>query len=266
LNLGRLSARWSTRLILAAVLIVMYAPVLMVLVYSFNVSKIGSVWKGFSTKWYGELFRRPDLWNGLGTSLKVGVAASTLSVALGLMAALGLSAWRPRPRQLAGGLLALPLVVPDMIIAVSLALFFHAIGMEHGLTPIVLAHTTFGVSYSFIVLAAAVADFDRTLLDAAHDCGATRWQAFWRVTVPILAPSLVVAWLLVFALSFDDFLITFFTKGPGTDTLPIKIYSRMRFGVSPDINALFVVLFLVTLSGVLVAVTVQRRKQSTAAA
>ena len=114
---------------------------------------------------------------------------------------------------------------------------------------VVLAHTAFGISYAFVVLSAAVEDLDENLQAAALDSGATPWQAFRLVTVPILAPSLAVAWLLVFALSFDDFLITFFTKGPGRDTLPIKIYAQMRFGVRPDTNALFVVLFLATLIG-----------------
>src|SRR5262245_1395598 len=259
MNYVSIQTRWLSRVILGCVLCAMYAPVVMVLVYSFNESRIGSVWTGVSTKWYGELFRRPELWSGLRTSLQVGLMASTCSVVLGLLAALGLREWGERYQPMARGVLALPLVVPDMIIAISLALFFHAIGMQQCLARIVLADTSFGISSSFVVIAAAVEDFDRTLLDAALDCGATPWQAFWRVTVPILAPSLVVAWLLVFALSFDDFLITFFTKGPGTDTLPIKIYSRMRFGVRPDTNALFVILFLVTLLGVLVAAAVQRR-------
>jgi ABC-type spermidine/putrescine transport system permease subunit II len=156
--------------------------------------------------------------------------------------------------------LALPLVVPDMIIAVSLALFFHALSADQGLVTVVLAHTAFGLAYAFVALWGAVQDFDETLVDAAVDCGATPWQAFWRVTVPILAPSLLVAWLLVFALSFDDFLITFLTKGPGADTLPIMIFSRMRFGVQPDTNALFVVLFLLTLLGVLLAGWLSRRR------
>jgi ABC-type spermidine/putrescine transport system permease subunit II len=254
--------RWLARLVLAGVLGMMYAPVFMVLAYSFNESRIGSVWTGFSTKWYGELFRRPELWEGLRTSLQIGGLSSTLSVLLGLCAALGLRDWSIRKRRVARGFMMLPLVVPDMIIAVSLALFFHAVGMRQGMLRIVLAHASFGMSYSFVVLAAAVEDFDRTLVEAARDCGATAWQAFCRVTVPILAPSIFVAWLFVFALSFDDFLITFFTKMPGTDTLPIKIYTRIRFGVRPDTNALFVVLFLTTFVGVLVAVAVSRRGQS----
>jgi ABC-type spermidine/putrescine transport system permease subunit II len=242
------------------VLLVMYAPVAMIFIYSFNASRIGSVWTGFSVKWYGELFTRDELWSGLRMSLLVGLLASTFSVVLGTLAAIGLRRWPRRAQRAATGLLALPLVVPDMIIAVSLALFFHALSADQGLITVTLAHTAFGLSYAFIAMSGAVQDFDQTLIDAAVDCGATPWQAFWRVTVPILAPSLLVAWLLVFALSFDDFLITFLTKGPGADTLPIEIYSRMRFGVQPDTNALFVVLFLFTLIGVLLAGWLTRRR------
>jgi ABC-type spermidine/putrescine transport system permease subunit II len=248
------------RLLLTAVLLVMYAPVAMIFIYSFNESRIGSVWTGFSVRWYRELFTTGELWSGLRMSIVVGLVASTLSVSLGSLAAIGLKRWPLRARRAASGLLALPLVVPDMIIAVSLALFFHALAADQGLITVVLAHTAFGLSYAFVAMSGAVEDFDETLIDAAVDCGATPWQAFWRVTVPILAPSLLVAWLLVFALSFDDFLITFLTKGPGADTLPIEIFSRMRFGVQPDTNALFVVLFLLTLLGVLLAGWLSRRR------
>lgn len=254
--------RWAGRAVLALVLAGLYAPVVMVFIYSFNASRLGSVWGGFSVKWYGELMKRDELWQGLRNSLIVGLFASTISVALGTLAALGLQRWWARPRRLGEGLLALPLVVPDIIMAVSLALFFNALAIRQGLTTVVVAHVAFGVSYAFVVMSAAVADLDQTLYAAALDCGATPWQAFWRVLVPILYPSLVVAWLLVFALSFDDFVITFFTTGSGSDTLPIKIYSRMRFGVQPDTNALFVLLFLATLAGALLANWVSRRRSA----
>lgn len=239
----------------------MYAPVAMVFLYSFNASKVGSVWTGFSTRWYSELVGQRDLWNGLRASLQVGVVASTASVVMGTLAAMGLRRWRARPKRVAHGLLVLPLIVPDMIIAVSLAIFFHAIGAELGFVTIALAHVSFGLSYAFVVVSAAATDLDETILAAALDCGASPSRAFWMVTMPILAPSLIVAWLLTFALSFDDFLITFFTKGPGTDTLPIKIYSRMRFGVRPDTNALFVVLFLATLACLIVAGCIGRHRK-----
>jgi ABC-type spermidine/putrescine transport system permease subunit II len=251
--------RWADRTLLVGVIALMYAPVAMVFLYSLNASRLGGVWTGFSTRWYGELFQRRDLWEGMRTSLTIGLAASTLSVVLGTVAALGLRQWQARARRLAQGVLALPLVVPDIIMAVALGLFFHVLGVRKGLGTVILAHVCFGLSYAYVVVAAAVQDLDEDLLSAAVDCGATPWQCFWRVTAPILSPSLVVAWLLVFALSFDDFLVTFFSKGHGGDTLPIKIYARMRFGVRPDTNALFVLLFLGTLVGMAVASRVGRR-------
>jgi spermidine/putrescine transport system permease protein len=254
-------AVWPGRIVLAGVLLILYAPVLMIGVYSFNDSRLGMVWQGFTTRWYGELFRDAELAESLKRSVLIGVAASTASVALGTLAALGLSCWQPRPRRLMQGLLALPLVVPDMVLAVALAVYFHALGAEKGWLTVVLAHTAFGVAYAFVVVSAAVSDLDPNLYAAALDCGATPWQAVWRVLAPILAPSLVVAWLFVFVLSFDDFLITFFTTGPGNDTLPIKIYTRMNRGVPPHMNALFVLLFLVTLAGALLVLRVSRKRK-----
>ncbi len=238
---------------LAIALAGMYLPVLMVFVYSFNASRIGTVWTGFSLDAYRQLLYQADLWQALAASSCIAAVASTLSVAAGTLAAMGLSHWPRRLRSAAQGVLALPLVTPDVITALALAMFFSALKLQQGWGTVIAAHAVFGISYAFVVMAGAVQDLDETLFAAALDCGATPWQAFWRVIVPILVPSLLVAWLFVFALSFDDFLITFMTKGPGTDTLPIKIYTQMRFGIKPQTNALFVVLFLVTLSGAVVA-------------
>jgi ABC-type spermidine/putrescine transport system permease subunit II len=251
--------RWLGRAVLLVTLAALYAPVVMVFVYSFNNSVDGAVWVGFSPRAYALLWQRQDLWAALRTSVVLGLAASTVSVALGTLAALGLRRWRPGPRRLATGVLALPLVVPDILLGISLALFFHALASERGLLTVLLAHAVFGTAYAFVVVSAAVADLDDNLYAAALDCGATPWQAFWRVLVPVLAPSLTVAWLLVFALSFDDYVITFFTKGVGSDTLPIRIFGAVRFGVPPVINALCFVLFLLTVAGALLGVRVARR-------
>jgi ABC-type spermidine/putrescine transport system permease subunit II len=251
---------WLGRCLLAVVLLGLYAPLAMVFVSSFKAGKLTSDWTGVSLQGYGALFHSRNLWHALQASCTIGAFTSTLSVAAGTLAALGLASWRPRPRQAVQGLLALPLVVPDMILAISLAIFFQALHVRQGWSTVILAHGVFGISYAYVVLAGAVDDLDDSLRLAALDCGATPWQAFWRVTVPILAPSLAVAWLLVFALSFDDFLITQMTKGPGSDTLPIKIYGQMRFGVRPETSALFVVLFLATFCGALLAGRLVRRR------
>ena len=254
-------ARWLGRAALAAVLLAMYLPIVMIVLYSFTEAKSATVWRGFSLAGYAALWQDRELWSGLRASALIGAAASTVSVLLGTMAALGLRRWRVRWRAAARGMLSLPLVTPDVIIALSLALFFSALGVQQGWTTVVLAHCTFGISYAFVVMVAAVNDLDDTLYSAALDCGATPWQAYQRVIVPTLAPSLVVAWLLVFALSFDDFLITFMTKGPGADTLPIKIFSRLRFGITPQTNALFVLLFVGTFAGALIAGRLMRRRE-----
>jgi ABC-type spermidine/putrescine transport system permease subunit II len=254
----RVIVRSAGLAVLAAALVGMYLPVLMVFVYSFNASRIGTVWTGFSLRGYRELIETTELWRALLASCAIGAMASTLSVALGTMAALGLRRWIGKWKIAAQGILALPLVTPDVITAVALALFFSALRLPQGWGTVVAAHCVFGISYAFVVMLGAVHDFDETLVAAALDCGATPWQAYRRVVVPILSPSLVVAWLLVFALSFDDFLITFMTKGPGADTLPIKIYSQMRFGIQPQTSALFVVLFLVTLAGAAAATRIVR--------
>jgi ABC-type spermidine/putrescine transport system permease subunit II len=245
---------------LAAMLAVMYAPMAMVFAYSFNASRFGSVWGGFSLRPYARLFESDNafLWEALKVSLIVGTLVSTVSLTFGTLAALGLQRWR-RPRMLAEGLIAMPLVVPDIMLGISLAVFFNAAGAELGLPTVILGQSAFGLSYAFVVVSAAVKDLDPNIHAAALDCGATRWRAFWLVTVPLLAPSLVIAWLFVFSLSFDDYLITVFTKGTGNDTLPIKIYSQMRRGVRPETNALFAVLFVAT-TAVIVAATWLRRR------
>jgi ABC-type spermidine/putrescine transport system permease subunit II len=241
------------RVILSLVLAGIYVPVVMTFIYSFNASRIGTVWTGFSLHGYRELFAQRSLWQPLLASCLIAATASTLSVFAGGAAALGIARWRPGWQRIGRGVLALPLVTPDVILALSLAMFFSALGLSQGFGTVVAAHCVFGVSYAFIVMSGAVADLDESLYHAALDLGATPLAAYRRVIVPILAPSLLVAWLFVFALSFDDFLITFMTKGPGTDTLPIKIYSQMRFGIQPQTSALFVILFLFTLSGAALA-------------
>lgn len=231
--------------ILAAILLVTYAPVLLVIAYSFNESKIGSVWSGFSTRWYGELWRRDELWSALRTSIVVGAASSTIAVTLGALAAWGIFHFRrTAAKSAAQGVLAIPLVMPEVIMGISLALFFNLAGIVPGVSTIIVSHGALGLAYAYVVLAAAVAKFDHSLIEAALDCGATPAQAHWRVTLPLLLPSLVTAWLFAFVLSFDDFLIAFFTKGVGYDTLPIRVYSQMRFGVRPVTNALFTLMFL----------------------
>lgn len=263
------SVRWVVGLgyvLLAVMLVAMYLPVVMIFIYSFNKSRIGTVWTGFSTRWYEELFLRPDLWNCLQMSFLVGCGCATLSVILGGMAAWGLHRQRQGLASSATrGLLYLPLVLPDVTLGMSLALLFYFVGIQKGLATIILAQSVCGMCYAYVVIAAALQKLDASLYDAAIDCGATPWQVQRFVVFPLLLPSMLTAWLFAFVLSFDDFLIAFFTKGAGTDTLPIKIFSMMRFGVRPDINALFSILFAIAAIGLVVFASMQRDTKDEAA-
>lgn len=253
-------SRGFTRAVLMAALAGLYAPIVMTFLYSFNASKrIGTVWRGFSLEPYARVFEQEELLSGLLASLLIGFSTSCVAVALGTLAAVGLAKWRGPARTGGQTLLSLPLVTPDIIIGISLASYFAVLRVDRGWGTVVLAHAVFGISYAYVVLASAVRDLDENLYRAALDLGATPWQALVRVTVPLLLPAMGVAWLLVFALSFDDFVITFLTKGPGADTLPIEIYGQMRFGVRPQTNALFVLLFLATLLIAMVAARLGRR-------
>ena len=201
----------------------LYLPIALVMIYSFNESRIGSVWTGFSLRWYRELFTEGELWSGLRTSIVVGLLASTCSVTLGALAAIGLKRWPVRAQRAASGVLALPLVVPDMIIAVSLALFFHALSADQGLITVVLAHTAFGLAYAFVAMWGAVHDFDETLVDAAVDCGATPWQAFWRVTVPVCLPSILDIGRYYFVNAMTTISAVVFLYSPKTTLASISI-------------------------------------------
>ena len=254
-------AGWA-ELALGVVLAGMYLPVVMTFVYSFNASRIGTVWTGFSLHGYRELLAQDDLWRALAASCAIGAAASSLSVLAGHAGGPGPARTGGRRRRtLAQGVLALPLVTPDVILALSLAMFFSALRIEQGWGTVIAAHCVFGISYAFVVMTGRGAGSrSRRCSPPRSTAARRRGKPYCRVIVPILAPSLIVAWLFVFALSFDDFLITFLTKGPGTDTLPIKIYAQMRFGIKPQTSALFVILFLTTLAGALVASRLMRRR------
>ncbi len=237
---------WSGRALLAVTLVFVYMPIFMVFIYSFNGSALGSVWTTLSLRWYGVIATQQELWLALRNSAGIAFAASTLSLIAGVSIAIVISKWGHMAQNLVLALLIVPIILPDICHAVALSVMLHAMRIERGFHTIVAAHVASGVCYSSLIMIVAVRGLDKTLHEAAEDCGATAWQCMCMVTMPLISPSIAVAWLMVFALSFDDFIIASFTKGVGDDTLPIKIYSRMRFGVRPDTNALFVILALVS--------------------
>ena len=251
----------------------LYLPMVLLVIYSFNESRLVTVWAGFSTKWYGELLRDEAFLDAAWVTLKVGVFSSTLATLLGTMAAYVLvRAGRFHGRTLFSGMIYAPLVMPEVITGLSLLLLFIGIGLDRGVFTIVLAHTTFSMCYVSVVVSSRLTSFDRSLEEAALDLGCSPFEAFRLVTLPIIAPAVISGWLLAFTLSLDDLVIASFTTGPSATTLPIKIFSAVRLGVSPEINALSTIMIAIVTVGVITASLVskqglvrQRREEQEAA-
>ncbi|MEK0083827.1 ABC transporter permease [Benzoatithermus flavus] len=238
----------------------LYLPIALLVVYSFNASKLVTVWGGFSLQWYGEMLRDQQLLDAAWVTLRVAFTASTLALVLGTMAGVVLTRIARFPgRTLFAGMVSAPLVMPDVILGLSLLLLFVSLGVDRGFWTIVIAHTTFAMCYVTVVVQSRLLTFDRSLEEAAMDLGAPPLKTFLVVTLPIIAPALVGGWLLAFTLSLDDLVIASFTTGPGATTLPMRIYSSVRLGVTPEINAVCTVLIGIVTVGVIVASIVQKR-------
>ncbi|WP_223428649.1 ABC transporter permease subunit [Tateyamaria pelophila] len=232
----------------------LYVPMLILVIFSFNESKLVTVWAGFSTKWYGELLANDAFLDAAWVTLQVAVISSTIATVLGTMAAYVLvRGGRFFGRTLFSGMIYAPLVMPEVITGLSLLLLFIGIGMDRGVLTIVLAHTTFSMCFVSVVVSSRLMTFDQSLEEAALDLGASPFTAFRLVTLPIIAPAVVSGWLLAFTLSLDDLVIASFTSGPSATTLPMKIWSSVRLGVSPEINALSTILIGLVTIGVICA-------------
>ena len=245
----------------------LYLPMVVLVAYSFNASALASVWGGFSTQWYVELMQNRQILNAAGLSLQVAVLSSTGALVLGTLAAIALVRFTKfRGRLLLTGMVNAPLVMPEIITGITQLLLFvsmlQLIGWpSRGMTTIVLAHVAFCTAYVTITVQSRLATADRSLEEAAMDLGATPFQAFVDVTLPIIAPALVSSWLLSFTLSLDDLVISSFVSGPRSSTLPMVVYSKVKLGVSPDINALASLIIAVVGACVLVAGYLVRRAE-----
>ena len=280
-------ARWLT---FNAILVytLLYAPILVLIAFSFNASKSTAVWRGFSLNWYASLmgatdfidaassqsdaagrsFQADNIWLALRNSLIVSGAATLISTVLGAMLALAIDRFRFRLRGFFSVLLYLPVVIPDITLGIALLVFFSllfklaenwfGVRLAFGFVTIIIAHVAFNISYVAIVVRARLAGMNRTLEEAAQDLGATPWQTFHRVTLPLIWPGIAGGALLAFTLSLDDFVVTFFTTGIGSSTLPIFVYGMIRFTVTPAINALSTLMLLVSMLLVVGAMGLQR--------
>lgn len=245
----------------------LYVPIALLVVFSFNESRLVTVWSGFSTKWYAELIHNDALLSAAGLSFQVAAVSATLSVLLGTCAGLALTRFgRFRGRTLFGGMITAPLVMPEVITGLSLLLLF--VAMEQwlgwpdgrGVTTITIAHTTFTMSYVAVVIQSRLAGMDGSLEEAAMDLGARPAKVFFVITLPLIAPALVAGWLLAFTLSLDDVVVASFVSGPGSTTLPMVIFSSVKFGISPQINALATLMVLVVATGIFIASIVMARQ------
>ncbi|MBL4750426.1 MAG: ABC transporter permease [Amylibacter sp.] len=238
----------------------LYVPILILIIFSFNASRLVTVWAGFSTKWYGKLLQNEAFLDAAWVTLKVGILSSCIATVLGTAAAMVMvRSGKFFGRTLFSGMIYAPLVMPEVITGLSLLLLFISLGVERGVMTIVLAHATFSMCYVSVVVSSRLVSFDQSLEEAALDLGCSQFDAFKSVTLPIIAPAVISGWLLAFTLSLDDLVIASFTTGPSATTLPIKIYSAVRLGVSPEINALSTLLIGAVTIGVITASLVTKR-------
>jgi putrescine transport system permease protein len=238
----------------------LYAPIVSLIVFSFNKSKLVTVWAGFSTQWYGELFRNDQILQAAWISLRIATLNATAAVVLGTIAGFVIARFRRfRGRTLFTGMVMAPLVMPEVITGLSLLLLFVAMEAAfgwpagRGFMTITIAHITFSMAYVAVIVQSRLTDMDESLEEAALDLGARPAKIFFQITLPIIAPALVAGWLLAFTLSLDDLVIASFVSGPGSSTLPMVIFSKVRLGVSPEINALATILVALVAIGTVIA-------------
>lgn len=259
-----MNTTWSRFNIVSIVLgfAFLYLPIVLLVVFSFNESKLVTVWSGFSTKWYAELFRNQGLIDAAWVTARVAFISASFATVLGTLAALALTRYtRFRGRVLFSGMVFAPLVMPEVITGLSLLLLFVAIGLDRGFLTVTLAHITFSMCFVAVVVQSRLITFDRSLEEAAMDLGATPVKTFFAITLPVILPAIVSGWMLAFTLSLDDLVIASFASGPGATTLPMKIYSQVRLGVTPEINAACTILIGIVAVGVLIASVVNKSRE-----
>jgi spermidine/putrescine transport system permease protein len=249
------------RLMMGGVFLFLYFPIVSLVAFSFNDSKRNITWQGFTLRYYEKALDNTQLHDAFLNSLIVASISTSVSTILGAMLGLALYKFRFPFQGPYEGMVHLPIVIPEICMAVAMVAFFATMDIPLGLTTITVSHIAFSIPFVAVVIRARMAGFDRSLEEASFDLGASQWQTFWNVTFPYMKPGLVAGALLAFTLSLDDFVITFFTSGPGSTTFPIKIYSMVRFSVTPEVNAASTVLIVATLALTITALVIQARAE-----
>ena len=237
----------------------LYVPIVVLIIFSFNSARTGAVWQGFTLGWYTRLLNNEALLSAASRSLVIAMISTSGSVVIGTLTALAMERYHFRAKALWDGLLYMPVIVPEIVAGVSLLLFFAATSMERGLVTLVVAHIAFSMPFVYLTVRARLADFDRSIEEAAQDLGANELKTFSLITLPLLMPGIVSGALLAFTLSIDDFIISFFVTGKGWNTLPIYIWSQLKQGVTPEINAVSAMLLLFSVTIIVSSLLLQRR-------
>jgi putrescine transport system permease protein len=249
--------------VLALGLAFLYLPIAILVIYSFNASRLVTVWAGWSTRWYAELLHDEAMLNAAWTSLRLALLSATAATVLGTLAALALVRMgRFRGRLLFSGMIYAPLILPEVITGLSLLLLFVAVSIDRGFWTVAIAHTTLTMGFVTVVVQARLLGFDRSIEEAAMDLGAPPVKTFFAVTLPLIAPAVAAGWMLAFTLSLDDLVIASFTTGPGATTLPIRIYSEVRLGVKPEVHAICTIMIAFVAVGVIAASLISKWRES----
>jgi len=242
----------------------LYVPIIILIIFSFNESKLVTVWGGFSTKWYGELMNNQSIKDAAWVTVKVGLMSSTVATFLGTIAGLVMTKFGNfKGRTLFSGMIYAPMVMPEVIIGLSTLLMFVALAVDRGIMTVTLAHITFSMCFVAVIVQSRMSNYDDSITEAALDLGCTPFKTFFLITLPTIMPAVIAGWLLSFTLSLDDLVIASFASGPGATTLPMKIYSMVRLGVTPEINAVSTILDGLVATGVITASIIGKKKKTT---
>lgn len=232
---------------LGIILALMYVPILLVIIYSFNESRISSVWSGFSLRWYRDLFRDKDMLEALINSLVLATVSSLSAAVIGTLAAVGMPRVKLRGKSVVEYISTLPIMIPEIILGMVFLVYFSLIRLPFGMITLTVAHTSFCIPYIYMLVKARLVGIDKSYAEAAKDLGANEWNVFWDITLPLILPAIASGVLLSFAMSLDDVVISVFVTGVNTNTLPIRIYTQLKTGVTPKVNALSTLMFAATL-------------------
>jgi spermidine/putrescine transport system permease protein len=253
--------RFSLVAITLATFVFLYVPIIVLIVFSFNSARSGAMWQSFTLDWYVRMFNNPRIIDAAWRSLVIAALSTAGAVVIGTLTALAMERYKFRSKGAWDALLYMPVIIPEIVMGVSLLLFFAAVNLERGLFTLVVSHIAFSMPFVYLTVRARLADFDMSVEEAAQDLGANEWTTFWRITVPLLMPGIVSGALLAFTLSIDDFVISFFVNGKGWTTLPVYIWSSIKRGITPEINAISAVMLLFSIMLVVLSQLLQRREK-----